>query len=436
MNMKMNFIHLLQIYICLIYCASLALAQTPDASFCETCPIFDCAPEKYRFGFFKSASSPGPDMSANLLSQVPLGQISGIPPTSAPAEIISILGNSKGQISGLCARQCQDYNSMAAAAGGVLAAYWSLSLYTNKAALGSTPFQGKCFCYGASSCAPIPGKTIYDLRDYPFITSTIWSMSISGSLCVSGGKGDPHFTGADSSHFDFSGVPNKHFALLSDTDLHVNALFGGRYGPRGSSSQKAQTWMRQISILRGTHSLLLEARAGADASYGDGYMQSIIADGKELQLKDVGEKADVFGDGQVELTWLVRGEPEADDIVDKYEVKVKNVMRMVLTLRPEVEALRTEEDGTVHFGVNIVEANFSPIVHGVLGQTYRPDFATRLKRQQLVYDEILKVNVVPGENAEGFLDGNVLDYMVSDVFSYDCKYAMFSPPVLSRKLLR
>jgi len=37
-----------------------------------------------------------------------------------------------------------------------------------------------------------------------------------------------------------------------------------------------------------------------------------------------------------------------------------------------------------------------------------------------VYSPLLNTQVVPGDNAEGFIDGRVEDYMVRDLFKADC----------------
>ena len=47
------------------------------------------------------------------------------------------------------------------------------------------------------------------------------------------------------------------------------------------------------------------------------------------------------------------------------------------------------------------------------------------KKQDLVYSELLHTQVVPGDNAEGFLDGKVDDYLSSGLLKADCKVAHF-----------
>ncbi|GJP66401.1 hypothetical protein CLOP_g23328 [Closterium sp. NIES-67] len=245
-----------------------------------------------------------------------------------------------------------------------------------------------------------------------------------GKICDSNVTGDPHFVGADKSRFDFSGIPNENFALITDSHVQVNAFFGGRWARWMDSERKALTWMRKIAILWGHHSIIFEAREGPDPKYRKGYLSSLIVDGVVKKLRFPGEKLHLF-DGQGEVKWLAGAKPSGGDLVDEYEVTVADVLSLRLTLRPEIEMMRTIEDGLVHFTVEVLSARLSANVHGVLGQTYRPDFAGRLEKQTMVYSKLFNAYVVPGDNAEGFIDGTVEDYQVSSLLHTDCDLCRF-----------
>eukprot|EP00271_Cylindrocystis_brebissonii_P004395 TRINITY_DN1604_c0_g1_i2.p1 TRINITY_DN1604_c0_g1~~TRINITY_DN1604_c0_g1_i2.p1 ORF type:complete len:281 (+),score=57.20 TRINITY_DN1604_c0_g1_i2:215-1057(+) len=192
----------------------------------------------------------------------------------------------------------------------------------------------------------------------------------------SGGKGEPHFHGADGSRFDFSGVPDTTYTLFTDAHLQMNAFFGGRFGQWGEDSHHSITWMRKIAIFHGHHTLALEARDGAEWAYGSGYMARISFDGQDLTLSQAGDMAEL-ADG-VTVSWLAAKSKSVDDVVDVYEVEIPGVLKMKLTLRPEVALLRTAEDGTVHFDIDVQYVQLSTSAHGILGQTYRKDHAGRL----------------------------------------------------------
>ncbi|CAI5950320.1 unnamed protein product [Closterium sp. NIES-65] len=292
--------------------------------------------------------------------------------------------------------------------------YWQYEPFTDPTT------GGLCTCYGEEVC-----------KDKHFVDPTKDNgvrpeFIYVGKICPANGTGDPHFVGADLSRFDFSGRPGEDYSLISDAHVAVQAHFDGRWG-EWEGRNKALTWMRQISVLWGHHTIVFEARQGWAADYRTGYLQRLVVDNEEVKLGVPGShlEAASFFDGQVEIKWVAAKKPVKDDLVDEYEIRISDILALRLTLRPEIEMLRTDEDGLVHFTVDVMSAKLSPNVHGVLGQTYRPDFAGRLEKQKLVYSELFKTYVVPGDNAEGFIDGTVDDYKCSDLTHSDCAFCRF-----------
>ncbi|CAI5513119.1 unnamed protein product [Closterium sp. Naga37s-1] len=279
---------------------------------------------------------------------------------------------------------------------------------------------GLCSCFGAAACK---GRRFVDPSEDD---SNLPSVNFVGKICPANGTGDPHFVGADGSRFDFSGRPSENYALISDVHVAVNAHFGGRWG-EWEGRFKALTWMRKISILWGHHSIVFEAREGWESGYRNGYLQRLSVDSEDVKLGRPGSHLDVvsFFDGQVELRWAAAKKSVKGELVDEYDVRIGDVLSLRLTLRPEMAALRTDDDGVVHFTVDVLSAKLSPNVHGVLGQTFRPDFIGRLERQKLVWSNLFKTQVVPGDNAEGFIDGTVDDYRCTDLAHSDCAFCRF-----------
>ena len=143
-------------------------------------------------------------------------------------------------------------------------------------------------------------------------------------------------TGADGSHFDFTGNPNSTYCLVSDAHLHVNAYYGGRFASDSQdAASKAMTWIRKVGILWGHHTIQLAAREGARWQYDNGYMASIEVDGKLVALTRPGEtvwfpvisdknrvaKKDGAGN-RIGITWVAAQEKSGDDLVDVYDVQV------------------------------------------------------------------------------------------------------------------
>ncbi|CAI5469747.1 unnamed protein product [Closterium sp. Yama58-4] len=149
-----------------------------------------------------------------------------------------------------------------------------------------------------------------------------------------------------------------------------------------------------------------------------------VADGVAVELTVPGTTVQLW-DGAT-LKWEAARMLSGTDLVDVYDVKIDGVATIRLTLRPEVKNLRTPTDAAVHFGLDVLSSSFSKAVHGVLGQTFRPDFQGRLAQQKLQWSDLLQVMVVPGDNAEGFIDGSMDDYEVTDLLKADCKMCRFT----------
>jgi Root cap len=164
---------------------------------------------------------------------------------------------------------------------------------------------------------------------------------------------------------------------VSDSHIHVNAYYGGRYGQWGNQTHKPLTWIRKVGILWGHHNLKFEARQGAEWRYGAGYMANMEIDGETITLAQQGDSVSYSGN-KIRVEYVAAKKVDGDDEVDVYKVSVGDVLSMRLTLRPEVENLRTANDGVVHFDVEFSSLDLSNNAHGVLGQTYRLDHTERL----------------------------------------------------------
>lgn len=312
-----------------------------------------------------------------------------------------------------------EYNTWAKDSGAPQAGYWMFE-QTCDYGVG-----GQCMCMHSDSCAD--GTQWWS--DEAFEDAE-WGQYFSlpasyttGKLCETTVKGDPHFRGADGSNFEFSGIPNRAFAVISDSHVHVNAFFGGRYG-QWDNRTKAMTWMRKIAVLWGHHVAVLTARSGGDPEYGSGYLDSIVVDGEPIEIQPHTSATAV--DGEFSVSWTKAGAKAGKDRFDQFQVAVGGTLSLRLTIRPEVWNLRIPEDAAIHFDVDVESAHFSSNVHGILGQTYRGDFAGRLAEQTLIWNPQISKMVVPGDNAEGFIDGVVEDYLVSDLIKTQCKFCLFT----------
>lgn len=241
---------------------------------------------------------------------------------------------------------------------------------------------------------------------------------------------DPHFIGAHGTRFDFNGELGKSFCLVSDRQVHLNALFKGyRAESQAGASPTAdghglRSWMGELGLVwteaARKHSLRLVARDGKDSARGDGFVRAIAFDGASVSLPSA--PGAVLQAGELSLSFLGTFANEWGGEEDKYTLTLGDRLQMALHVGPAVPAWQLPGDALVHFSFSIRHLDASPAVHGVLGQTYRNTAAQLLKAAKYTaLGQLLRAPVkADGPTGLGFLDGRVADYISTDILSTDC----------------
>lgn len=196
--------------------------------------------------------------------------------------------------------------------------------------------------------------------------------------------GDPHFTGFEGEHFDFHGVPDKFYNLLSDKDIQLNTYF--------------RKW----------------------ATSGDANFTVIETIGLKIEEEklyfDINSLVK-HNDEKVELPFTMKhfSVSKFTELPDEYKEHVNN---------PEfgkfIECYRVE---TEYYGFDFIVAtdNFNPPYfnvsswiktdkrrpHGIIGQT--ADFDGQPRQ-------------ATGNQGEGVIEGVYTDYEVSSLFADDFKF--------------
>ncbi|BBH09625.1 late embryogenesis abundant protein-related / LEA protein-related protein [Prunus dulcis] len=212
-----------------------------------------------------------------------------------------------------------------------------------------------------------------------------------GAVCQ-----DPRFIGGDGITFYFHGKKDRDFCLLSDPNLHINAHFIGR---RNHNMKRDFTWVQSIAILFGKHQLFLGAQK--TATWDDSTDRLALSfDGEPITLPE--SKAP-------------GGNPQGGD-TNNVMVEVEGSFRITAKVVPI-----TEEDSRIHnYGITKDNTfahldlgfkffSLSNQVSGVLGQTYRPHYVSR-------------VNI--GANMP--VMGGDRDFETSSFFATDCAIARFN----------
>ncbi|CAI5993781.1 unnamed protein product [Closterium sp. NIES-64] len=236
----------------------------------------------------------------------------------------------------------------------------------------------------------------------------------TGGECNPAGhiKDDPHLVGAFGTHFDFNGRPDKAFCLLTDKDLHVNMLLRGYYSDDTENAalvvdgKAVHTWIKELGIVwfanGADHKVRLAARSGKQQERGDGFMKTIEIDGEEIPRMNVGDEVTTEGGLILRFAAL---EKEGTYDVDYYTLVIDGLVTLDLRLRVANPKLQTPTEAEAHINVGIVEMEHTDDVHGVLGQTYRPDHAARAADFQKMIATLHRPISAESTEGAGFLDG-------------------------------
>ncbi|XP_062181192.1 uncharacterized protein LOC133885488 [Phragmites australis] len=216
--------------------------------------------------------------------------------------------------------------------------------------------------------------------------------------------GDPRFTGADGNTFYFHGNKDQDFCIVSDADLHINAHFIGKHNPAMS---RDFTWIQGLGIRFAHHHLYVGAVKTARWNAASDHL-SVAFDDEDVTLPAfVGARWTPATAPALSVTRTAQ--------VNTVVVELKGVFRIMANVVPvTAEDSRihnygvTEDDSLAHLDLGFKFYDLTDDVHGVLGQTYRPDYVNRL-------------NVAARMPVMGGTD----NFVSSALFSTDCAVARF-----------
>ncbi|XP_076928356.1 uncharacterized protein LOC143592291 [Bidens hawaiensis] len=219
---------------------------------------------------------------------------------------------------------------------------------------------------------------------------------IPGALCQ-----DPRFVGGDGLTFYFHGHKDQDFCLLSDRNLHINGHFIGKRNPKLT---RDFTWVQSIGILFNDHKLLVGAKKTSTwndneehlfISYDD---TPLSLDGKDWNYRNAS-------------LMITRTSP-----TNGIAIEVQNSFRITATVVPiGAEESRvhgydiTKDDCFAHLDLRFKFYSLSDVVDGVLGQTYRSDYVSKIK-----------------VSATMPVMGNIPKYSTSSIFATDCAISRFN----------
>ncbi|KAJ3673978.1 hypothetical protein LUZ60_005970 [Juncus effusus] len=219
-----------------------------------------------------------------------------------------------------------------------------------------------------------------------------------------GACGDPRFIGGDGNTFYFHGRKDRDFCILSDPDLHINAHFIGK---RGSSMTRDFTWIQAIAILFGEHRLYVGARKTATWDEETDHFD-ISFDGENIHLPE-GTGAKWRSLYVPELT--ISRTKATNGVMIEFSGRFKIISNAVPITEEESRVHKyglAKGDCLAHLDLAFTFETLTSDVHGVVGQTYRPDYVNR-------FDVKAKMPVMGGAN----------NFSSSGIFATDCVVSRF-----------
>ncbi|CAN0846346.1 Microtubule-actin cross-linking factor 1, isoforms 6/7, partial [Linum grandiflorum] len=271
---------------------------------------------------------------------------------------------------------------------------------TSPSPKGNGPKKSRCMNKNYGSCYyrefVCPSNCPYDCMVDCVTCRPVCSCDRPGAVCQ-----DPRFIGGDGLTFYFHGKKDRDFCLVSDKNLHINAHFIGKRNP---TMTRDFTWVQSIAILFDAHQLTLGALK--TSTWDDSVDRLFLTfDGKSISLPE-----NHGANWKSEMTSITRTS-DANNVVVEVEGRFKIAVKVVPITQEDSRIHNygvRDDDCMAHLDLGFKFHSLGEEVDGVLGQTYRNGYVSRLNVGA-------KMAVMGGER----------EFATSSLFAADCAASRF-----------
>ncbi|KAL3520868.1 hypothetical protein ACH5RR_019017 [Cinchona calisaya] len=232
----------------------------------------------------------------------------------------------------------------------------------------------------------------------------VCSCDVPGAVCQ-----DPRFVGGDGNTFYFHGHKDQNFCLVSDTNLHVNGHFIGKRNP---NLRRDFTWVQAIGIMFDNHKILVAANK--TSTWDDNVDRLTISfDGHPISLATKeGSKWEYSAPANITITRTSNNNGLIVEVLNNLKITAN-----VVPITAEESRIHgydiNDDDCFAHLELGFKLFTVTSSVDGVLGQTYRSNYVSKVK-----------------VNAAMPVMGGAHKYLTSGLFSTDCAVSRFGGNVV------
>ncbi|XP_076941364.1 uncharacterized protein LOC143610895 [Bidens hawaiensis] len=221
----------------------------------------------------------------------------------------------------------------------------------------------KCYATEHACPASCPNQCTVDCN----ACKPVCTCDMPGAVCQ-----DPRFIGADGITFYFHGKKDKVFCLVTDNNLHINGHFTGK---RNKNMGRDFTWVQSIGVLFDSHKLKISALKTSTWDDSNDRI-AVTFDGETVILPET--EGSKWQSSSIAITRIQDTNNIVVEVVNLFKITAKVVPITKQESRVHNYGI-TDDDCFAHLDLQFKFFSLSDEVDGVLGQTYKSNYVSKVK---------------------------------------------------------